>query len=66
MPVQKFRSFEEARDSLWSRPDDPQYIGKVAWLWAFSERLYRHRFPRGVHRYKSAEEAASALETWEK
>lgn len=65
MPVQKFRSFEEAREALWGDPGDPAYLRRVAWLWAFSDRLYPRRFPRGVYRFASIEEANLQRQAWE-
>ncbi|MBI5240308.1 MAG: hypothetical protein HY926_07525 [Elusimicrobia bacterium] len=57
MPVQRFRSFEAAREALWGRLDDPGYLRRVAWLWAFSERLLRARPRPGVRRFRSLQEA---------
>ncbi len=65
MPVRKFRSFEEAREDLWGDSGDPGYMRRVAWLWAFSDRLYPLRFPRGVYRFKSIEEANVQRLEWE-
>jgi hypothetical protein len=65
MPVKKFRSFEEAREALWGEPGDPGYYRRLAWLWAFSERLYPLRFPKGVHRFASIEDANLQRQIWE-
>jgi hypothetical protein len=65
MPVQKFRSFEEAREALWGDPRDPEYFRRLAWLWAFSDWLAPKRFPHGVYRFKSIEEANLQREAWE-
>jgi len=65
MPVQRFRSFEEAREALWGDPGDPEYLRQISWLWAFADRLYPRRFPRGVYRYTSIEEANRQREAWE-
>ena len=65
MPVLKFRSFEEAREALWGDPGDPAYIRRIAWLWAFSDRLYPRRFPAGVYRFASIEEANRQREEWD-
>jgi len=65
MPVRKFRSFEEAREALWGDPDDPAYRRQLAWLWALSSRLARFRYPRGVYRYATIEEAGRQREAWE-
>jgi len=65
MPVQKFRSFDEAREALWGDPGDPAHLRRVAWLWAFADRLYPRRFPHGVYRYTSIEEADLQRQAWE-
>lgn len=55
MPVQKFRSFEEARRALWLPPDDPEIVVRMRRL----ARMARSRRPvrRGVTRLRSIEEA---------
>ena len=65
MPVQKFRTVEQAREALWGNPHDGAYIRQLAWLWAFSSRLARCRYPHGVYRYASIEASNLARETWE-
>ena len=65
MPVQKFHSFEEAREALWGEPGDPDHLRRVAWLWAFAERLYPLRVPRGVYRFASIEAANRQRRAWE-
>ena len=68
MPVQKFRSHEEAceaREELWGDPGGPQYFRRLASLWAFAARISPRRFPPGVYRYPSIEAANRAREEWE-
>lgn len=57
MPIQKFRTFEEAREALWGRPGDPQHLKRIAWLWAFSQRIRPARPRPGVKRFRSLQEA---------
>jgi hypothetical protein len=57
MPVQKFRSFEDAKEALWGRIGDPEHLKRVAWLWAFSQRLRPARPRPGLRRYRSSQEA---------
>lgn len=57
MPVQKFRSFEEAKEALWGRLGDPEHLRHVAWLWAFSQRIRPSRPRPGVKRFRSVAEA---------
>jgi hypothetical protein len=65
MPVEKFESFEDAREALWGESGDPRHLRRVAWLWAFSARLHRSRFPPGIHRYATIEEAKRQRDEWE-
>jgi hypothetical protein len=57
MPVQKFRSLEDARRALWLAPDDPLIFARMSRLgkMARSQRPIR----RGVTRLRSIEEAKS-------
>ena len=64
MPVQKFRSLKEAREALWGEPGDPDHLRRVAWLWTFADRLYPRRFPRGVYRHTSIQEANLQRQEW--
>jgi hypothetical protein len=58
MPVQKFRSFDEATRALATRPAEPGPLAaRVASLWAFSSRLTPALGVRGVRKYRSIEEA---------
>ncbi len=39
MPLQKFRTLEEAQDALWSDPHDPRHWAAVAQVWALAARI---------------------------
>ena len=65
MPVQKFRSFDSAREALWGDPSEPGYFRRMAWLWAFSDWLSPKTFPHGVYRFRSIEEANHQRLEWE-
>ncbi|MDP2627188.1 MAG: hypothetical protein Q8Q58_09815 [Candidatus Rokubacteria bacterium] len=66
MPVQKFRSLDEAREALWVSPDDAAFLRGVAQLWRLAAALAPRRYPRGVYRYPSIVEANRAREAWER
>jgi hypothetical protein len=54
MPVQRFRTFEDARRALWLAPGDPQIFERMKRLGELvRSRPVRH----GVFRYRSIEEA---------
>ena len=58
MPVQKFRSFDDATRALAARPADPDAVAaRVASLWALSSALTPSLGFRGVRKYRSIEEA---------
>lgn len=65
MPVQKFRSLDEAQRALWGNPCDGHYLRRLAWLFRLADRLAPRHYPRGVHRYRSMAEANEAREAWE-
>jgi hypothetical protein len=58
MPVQKFRSFDDATRALVTEPAGSDTIAaRVASLWAFSAALTPPLGFRGVRKYRSIEEA---------
>jgi len=63
MPVQKFRSFEEARAALWTQPGSEQTIATLRSLLNLWNRLRPMRFRPGVYRYRSIDEAARGAES---
>jgi len=64
MGVQKFRSFEEAERALWSEGGSEQNLRRLEWLYGlWSALTVRHPW-RGVHRYRSLEEANASRNDW--
>jgi len=55
MPVQKFRTFAEARRALWLSPDDPRILVRMKRLGAMARS--RRAIQRGVTRIRTIEEA---------
>ncbi len=64
MPIQRFKSFDDARDALWVRQNDPQLVPRIRKLWAFAARLAPGTAPRGVRKFRSAEEAQQDRDEW--
>ena len=64
MPVQRFRSFEEARRALWLAPGDPKLWARIRSLWDFAGRVAPCAIPRGVRKFRTLEEANQDRERW--
>lgn len=65
MPVRKFRSLEEMEDALWREPGDPELFRAIEGVWAFADQTCPRRFPPGVYRHRSIEDAERQREQWE-
>jgi hypothetical protein len=66
MPVRKYRSVEEMPEAIVGRPLDPQNLRRACELSAAATRLAPRRFPPGVHRYRSLDQAWEQRELWER
>ena len=55
MPVQKFRTFDQARRALWLSPDDPRLLVRMKRLGDMARS--RRAIQRGVTRLRTIEEA---------
>jgi len=65
MPVRKFRDVSEMEATLWYDRNDPALPLAIARLWSFAARMWPLQFPRGVHKYRSIEEANADRDRWE-
>ena len=57
MPVQKFKTFEEASQALWNYKPDAEYYRQVRELYKLYCRLSKFNYPHGVFKFKTFEEA---------
>lgn len=64
MPIQKFKSQDEARRSLWSDSGSAQNLRRLAAILHFWSRMRPLRFPRGVRKYRSIVEATADMDLW--
>jgi hypothetical protein len=64
MPIQKFRSFDDARRALWVSSQQPNLIARIQALWTFSARLVPRQIPRGVRKFRSIEAANQERDQW--
>lgn len=65
MPIQKFRDVSEMADSRWYEPGDPLLFKAISEVWNLAERTCQRRFPPGVYRHRSIEEAQRLRDKWE-
>ena len=63
MPVRKFRSVEEMNTPA-REPADPHLAAAIADVWALGDRIFPRRFPPGVYKHRSIEEANAQRERW--
>lgn len=57
MPVQKFKTFEDAEQALWNFKPDEEFLKRIAELWEFANELNPIEYPRGIFKFKTIEEA---------
>ncbi len=57
MPVYKFKTCEEAERALWNFHPDERHFERVKKLWNFANELSPIRYPRGIFKFKTIEEA---------
>lgn len=65
MPVRKFRDVSEMEHTLWYDRNDPELPRAIARVWDFAARVGPLEFPRGVHKYRSIDEADADRDRWE-
>lgn len=66
MPVRKFRSIEEMKaEARWYEPGSDALYQAIAELWRASAAMYPARFPPGVYKHRSFEEAERLAEQWD-
>jgi hypothetical protein len=62
MPVQRFRTFDEAARALWMDRDDPQLPNRIRIVWSRARRLAPGDGRRGLRRYRSVLDDAAQRE----
>ena len=65
MPLGKHRSIEDMPSPTWRKPLDPDNLRQACELSALAARLHPRRFPAGLYKYRSIEEASAARHRWE-
>lgn len=65
MAVQKFKTFQEAREALWTFKPDAAYYESLQSFWLAIDRLQPiKKYPQGVFKYRTMEEADQAMKDW--
>ena len=64
MHVFKYKSFDEAEKALWNFNPDETYFQRVIQLYEFARQLNPIRFPQGIFKYKTIEEANQQHDEW--
>ncbi len=65
MPVRRFRSVHDMPDEVLREPGTPELAAAIRRVWDFAARTCRRRFPPGVYRYRSLEEARRQRDRWQ-
>lgn len=65
MPPRKYRSVADMEPPPWREPLDPENLRLVCDLSELAARLRPRRFPPGLHKYRSLEEASRRRLRWE-
>jgi hypothetical protein len=65
VPVKRFRSLQDAEDTLLLDPQDPELWARIAGLWELSRRLFPRSLPPGVYKHRTISELNSQREEWE-
>ena len=65
MPIQRFKTLQEAERALWNFHPDEAYFRNVAELWKFANALCPFEYPRGIFKFRSIEEANKQRFEWE-
>lgn len=64
MPIKKFRDISEMED-VWHEPGSPELFAVIRHVWSLSDRICPLRFPPGVHKHRTIEDAEALRDTWE-
>ena len=64
MPIKKFRDVSEMTDT-WLEPGSPELAKAIHNVWAFAKQVCPLRFPPGVYKHRSIEDAEALREQWE-
>jgi hypothetical protein len=64
MPVYKYKTFQEARDALLVKNPGEKYYQMLAGFYETFGKIFTKRFPHGVYKFKTIQEAQKQKEDW--
>lgn len=64
MPVKKYRDVSEMEGNTWHEPGSPELMAAIKAVWGFAARTTKPRFPPGVYKHRSIEEANTLRRKW--
>ncbi len=64
MPVNKYKSLREANEALLVKNPDENYYKMLSGFYETFGKLFTKRFPHGVFKFKTIEEAQEQKEKW--
>jgi hypothetical protein len=64
MPVKKYRDISEMEEPVYE-PGSQRLFEVIRYVWSLSDRICALRFPEGVFKHRSIEDAEALREQWE-
>lgn len=64
MPVNKYKTFQEARDALLVKNPDEKYYRMLAEFYVTFGKIFTKKFPHGVYKFKTIQDAQKQKEDW--
>jgi len=65
MPIKKFRDVSEMKATAYV-PGSPQLVAATRYIWSLSERICPLRFPPGIYKHRSIDDAEALRKQWQK
>jgi hypothetical protein len=65
MPIEKFKTFQEAEEALWCSNPDEKYYKKIEKFLEFVHSINKPSCPPGIYKFKTIEEANRHREEYE-
>lgn len=66
MPIKKLGDVSEMGADTWYEPGDPRLFEAIRAVWDLADRTLQPRFPPGVYKHRSIEDAQALREEWDR